>query len=175
MGKRLIGIDTMVDLRKSMKLELEFIERYEALNKEHEFEFIFAHFAYLPLLSERAKDEEDWTTFKNYIASDFLCLEYPPCHIYANRDEVTAIWFIPDEFLINELGIEEQKLVVKNLERQLETLKLCKLKKLFPSGGDRDIEEVLYLEGYYRKEQFLKTLLNRRTEKASVSSAMGRT
>ena len=159
--------DTMVNLRGSMRLELEFIESHETFsNKEHAFESMFAEFSYQPLLAERAKVEKDWLTFKNFIASEFLSLEYPPCDIYVERDRVVAIWFIPNELLINGLEVEEQELILDNLEQQLESLKLCKLEGLCPSTGDREIEVTLYLEEYYRKKQFLKMLLPKEMTKS---------
>lgn len=170
MKKNLNLDDTMVNLRNSMRLELEFIESHEAFDyKEHEFESIFAEFSYQPSLAERAKVEEDWLTFKNFIASEFLSLEYPPCYIYAERDGVKAIWFIPNELLIEGLEVEEQEFILSNLENQLESLKLCNLVYLSASAGEREIEVELYLQEYYRKKQFLKMLLPKEIIKSNDS------
>ncbi|WP_242310701.1 hypothetical protein [Bacillus cereus group sp. BfR-BA-01331] len=162
--------EMMVDLRSSTKWDLKFIEGYQSYNKKvHGFEFINATFSYHPLLCERATNEIDWDTFKNYIASDFNNLKYPPCHLYLGRNEVTANWFIPDELLIYGLGAEEIQVVMKNMEHQLKELKLCKLEGLVIVEADREINEDLYLE-YYRKSQFIKVLLSKETNKSNVIS-----
>lgn len=170
MNKNLNMDEIMVNLRNSMRLELEFIESHAAFdNKEHTLESIFGEFSYQPLLAERAKAEEDWLTFKNFIASDFLSLEYPPCYIYVERDRVIAIWFIPNELLIDGLEVEEEEFILCNLERQLESLKLCELVYLDPSRAERNIKVELYLEEYYRKKQFLKMLLPKEMIKSNDS------
>jgi hypothetical protein len=165
--------EMMVDLRSSTRWDLRFIEDYQAFNnKNHEFENIYATFSYNPLLDEKAADEEDWDSFKNYIASDFNNLNYPPCHLYVGRNEVAAMWFIPDELLIYRLGAGEKQLVMENIEKQLMELKLCKLEELVASEGDRGVEEDLYLQ-YYRKKRFLDALLSRDIKKPNVISAKG--
>lgn len=153
--------DRFVDLKSRTRWDLNFIESYQAYSrKEHEFENIFATFSYHPLLSEKIKNEVEWVTFKNLIVNDFSKLEYPPCHLYVEREEVTAIWFVPNELLFYELGQEEQQLVINNMKKQLIGLSLCKLEEIFASAGGRDISEELYLEEYYRKNQFIKVLLS---------------
>lgn len=172
--KNFLSIDEiMVDLRSSTRWDLQFIEKYQAFNnKNHEFENIYATFSYNPLLNEKASNEEDWDIFKNYIASDFKNLEYPPCHLYVGRNEVTATWFIPDVLLINGLGTEEKQLIMENMGKQLLELKLCKLEELYASEGDRGVEEDLYLE-YYRKDRFLKALLSRDIKRTNAIPAKG--
>lgn len=167
-----LSVDEMiVDLRSSTRWELRFNEDYQAFNnKNHDFENIYATFSYNPSLEEKAADVEDWDTFKNYIASDFNNLNYPPCHLYVGRNEVTAMWFIPDVLLIYGLETEDKQLVMKNMEKQLMELKLCKLEELVASEGDRGVEEDLYLE-YYRKKRFLEALLSRDIKKSNVISA----
>ncbi|NEY18572.1 hypothetical protein G4D61_01130 [Bacillus ginsengihumi] len=162
----------MVNLRRNTKWDLEFIESYRAfISKNYDLENIFAIFSYHPLLSERAANEKDWNSFKNYIASDFKNLKYPPCHLYVYHDEVHAIWFIPHELLISELGEEDKKLIEENMLSQLGELKLCDLKELNLSEGERDISEELYLEEYYRKNQFLKILLSKEMDNSIIDSA----
>jgi hypothetical protein len=172
--KNCLSIDEiMVDLRSRTRWDLRFIEEYQAFNnKSHEFESIFATFSYNHLLDEKATNVEDWDTYKNYIASDFTNLRYPPCHLYVERDEVTAIWFIPDILVIQGLAIEDKNLVMENMEKQLKELKLCKLEELTASEGDREVEEDLYLE-YYRKQRFLELLLYKNIEKPNITSAKG--
>lgn len=171
MGEFLSIDEIIVDLRSSTRWNLNFIEGYQLFNKKvHEFEFINATFSYHPLLRERVANEMDWDTFKNYISSDFNNLKYPPCHLYVGRNEVTANWFIPDELLIYELEAEEKQLVMKNMEKQLKELKLCKLEELVGIEGDRGIGEDLYLE-YYRKNQFLKILLSKEMDNSIIVSA----
>jgi hypothetical protein len=153
--------EMMVDLRGSSRWDLSFKKDYLAFNNtNHEFESINAKFFYIPFLEEQAANVEDWDTFKNYIASDFSKLKYPPCHLYVGRLEVTATWFTPDAVLINGIGNKEKLLVMNNLEEQLMELKFCMLVELEASEGDRDVEEDLFLE-YYRKRQFLDSLLSK--------------
>src|SRR4051812_32671040 len=97
-----LSVDEMiVDLSSSTRWDLKFNEDYQAFNnKNHDFENIRATFSYNPLLVKKAANEADWDTFKNYIASDFNNLKYPPCHIYVGRNDVEAVWFIPDLLLI---------------------------------------------------------------------------
>ncbi len=172
--KKFLSIDeVMVDMRSRTRWDLGFIEEYQAFNdKNHGFENIFATFSYNFLLDEIAANEEDWDTFKNYIASDFNNLKFPPCHLYVGRDEVTAIWFTPDLLLIYELETEEKQLIMENIENQLMELKLCKLEELAASEGDRGVEEDLYLE-YYRKKKFLDALLSSDIKKPNLISAKG--
>lgn len=172
--KNFLSIDEiMVDLRSRTRWDMKFIEEYQAFNnKNHEFENIFATFSYNPLLDEKAANEEDWDTFKNYIASDFNNLKYPPCHLYIGRDEVTAMWFVPDVLLIQGFGTEDKKLVMDNMANQLKKLKLCKLEEISASEGDRGIDEDLYLE-FYRKQRFLEALLYKNTEMPALTFAKG--
>ncbi|WP_374717469.1 hypothetical protein [Neobacillus sp.] len=152
--------DTFVDLRSSTKWNLEFIESHQEFKeKNHDFENIYAKFSYHPDLIGKIGIETDWVSFRHFIASDFNKLPYPPCHLYVDGEEVTAFWFVPNELLINGISEEEQKLVMKNMEEQLKNLSYCKLEKLSACGGDREISEKLYLEEYYRKNQFIKVLL----------------
>ncbi|MCM3478951.1 hypothetical protein [Caldibacillus thermoamylovorans] len=159
--KKFLSIDeVLVDLRSSIRWDLRFIKDYQTFIKtNHEFENIHATFSYNQLLEEKAANVEDWDTFKNYVASDFLKLKYPPCHLYVERAEVTAIWFVPDVLLINELGTEEKQIIMKNIEKQLMELKLCKLEDIFASAGDRTVEEDLFFD-FYRKKLFLDALLS---------------
>ncbi|QWH03702.1 hypothetical protein EXW52_27425 [Bacillus mycoides] len=165
--------EMMVDLRSSTKEDLKFIESHQSYNKKvHQFEFINATFSYYPLLREREIIEIDWNALKNYIASDFNNLQYPPCHLYLGRSEVTANWFIPNELLVHGLKTEEIQIVMRNMEQQLKELKLCKLERLVAVEAGREINEDLYLE-YYRKNQFIKVLLSRETNKSNVISIKG--
>ncbi|MEC0446173.1 hypothetical protein SRCM100730_04007 [Bacillus velezensis] len=165
--------ETMVDLRSRTKSDIDFIESHKSFNMVgHEFECILGTFSYRHHLSERVANEVNWITFKNYIAGDFINLKYPPCHLYVERNKVTAVWFIPNELLIYGLGEKEQQIVMKNMEKQLTELKLCKLEELVASEGDREIREDLYLE-YFRKNQFLKALLPKELKKSNAISAKG--
>ncbi|PLV31808.1 hypothetical protein BSP4_43470 [Bacillus subtilis subsp. subtilis] len=158
--KSFLTIDEiMVDLRSRTRWDLKFIEEYQAFNnKNHEFENIFAKFSYKPHLDEIVANVDDWNTFKNFIADDFNNLKYPPCHLYIDRGEVTAFWFIPDPLLVYEISIEEEHLIMENIKKQLTELNNCDLEEITASGGDREIHEDLYLE-YYREKQFLDALL----------------
>lgn len=59
----------------------------------------------------------------------------------------------------------------RNMLSQLGELKLCDLKELNLSEGERDILEGLYLEEYYRKNQFLKILLSKEMDNSIIVSA----
>lgn len=172
--KSFLTIDEiMVDLRSRTRWDLKFIEEYQAFNnKNHEFENIFAKFSYKPHLDEIVANVEDWNIFKNFIANDFNNLKYPPCHLYIERSEVTAFWFIPDTLLVYDIGREEEQLIMVNIKKQLTELKNCELEEISTSGGDREIAEDLYLE-YYREKQFLDALLPRNIKEPNKVSAKG--
>lgn len=172
--KSFLTIDEiMVDLRSRTRWDLKYIEEYQAFNiKNHEFENIFAKFSYKPHLGEIVANVEDWNNFKNFIANDFNNLKYPPCHLYIERNEVSAFWFIPDKLLVYDLGREEEQLIMENIKEQLTELKNCELEEISASGGDREIAEDLYLE-YYREKQFLDALLPRDIKKPNEVSAKG--
>lgn len=153
--------EIMVDLRSRTRWDIKFIEEYHAFNKKnHGFENIFAKFSYKSHLDEIVANVDDWNTFKNFIADDFNNLKYPPCHLYIDRSEVTAFWFIPDPLLVYELGREEEQLIMENIKKQLTELNNCELEEITACGGDREIAEDLYLE-YYREKQFLDALLSK--------------
>ncbi|KMK77953.1 hypothetical protein [Alkalihalobacillus pseudalcaliphilus] len=165
--------ESMVDLRSRTRWDLNFIEEYQSFNKRnHEFENIYAKFSYKSHWDEIEVNMEDWDTFKNFIANDFNNLKYPPCHLYINRSEVTAFWFIPDILLLRELGSKEEQIIMENLKKQLIELKHCILEKISACGGDREIDEDLYLE-YFRKKRFLEALLCNNIEKSDISSTKG--
>ncbi|WP_117161416.1 hypothetical protein [Paraliobacillus sp. X-1268] len=152
--------ESVVDLRSNTRKDMKFIESHrEFNNKIHDFEHVYGKFNYNPNLVERAKYETDWFSFINYIAYDFSNLEYPPCHLYVNSDEVIAIWFTPNDLVITGINKEDEKTILTNMEHQLGSLSLCTLKELFASSGDRQIAEELYLEEYYRRNQYKEILL----------------
>ncbi|WP_117148884.1 hypothetical protein [Paraliobacillus zengyii] len=152
--------ESMVDLKSNTRKDMKFIESHrEFNNKNHDFELVYGKFSYNLNLVERAKYETDWFSFKNYIAYDFSNLKYPPCHLYVDRNDVIAIWFTPNDLVITGINKEDEKTILTNMEHQLGSLSLCTLKELFASEGDRQITEELYLEEYYRKNQYKKILL----------------
>jgi hypothetical protein len=162
-----------VDGRKAVRWDLKFIESHREFNmKNHDFEHIYATFSYNSLLPERTSIEidEDWIEFRNTIANEFNNLDYPPCSLYVEKDEVSALWFTPLDLLINGIGSEEREVIMKNMELQLQSLSFCKLEKLFASEGDREISEELYLNEYYRKSQFIKVLLSKELAESHVVS-----
>ncbi|SIR32306.1 hypothetical protein [Priestia flexa] len=152
---------------------MNFIEGYQSFNKRnHEFENIYAKFSYKSHLDEIEVNMEDWDAFKNFIANDFNNLKYPPCHLYIDRSEVTAFWFIPDMLLLYELGSKEEQIIIENLKKQLKELKHCILENISACGGDREIAEDLFLE-YHRKKCLLEALLCNDVEKPAIISTKG--
>ncbi|SHJ36238.1 hypothetical protein [Parasporobacterium paucivorans] len=152
-------MDSMVDMNDMMRMSPKFIKKAFEINRaEFLFENIWATFSYKEGFIPR--DGEERVPFKELIAADFYELEYPPCHLYVYRNNLTAIWYVPEYYLINELKEEESKRVIENIRKQLEKLETCSLEELSGCGCVYEMDKDTYYL-HYRRQEFERLLLEK--------------
>lgn len=139
----------------------DFIESYNAVNKENNglgiISAIFNHNS----VSYEKFEELDLNSFKNFIADDFRSLQYQPDNVLTIGEYIIVEWIISDEFHLNELKPEDINIILNNMKIQLKTLKSCDLCNLAWVIDERDITKEMYFYNYYRKNQFEKILLKK--------------
>ncbi|MDF2700736.1 MAG: hypothetical protein K0Q49_2299 [Haloplasmataceae bacterium] len=139
----------------------DFIENYNAVNKENNGHGIISAIFNYNSVSYEKFEELDLNSFKNFIADDFRNLQYQPDNVLTIGEYIIVEWIISDEFLFNELQPEDINIILSNMKIQLKTLKSCDLCNLAWVIDERDISKEMYFYNYYRKNQFEKILLKK--------------